>query len=86
MKLMVVFGTRPEVIKLAPVILEARKHAPHIELVVCSSGQHRHMLDQALSVFGITPDVELSVMQDGQTLAALTARLIDRREKCGLAA
>lgn len=78
MKLMVVFGTRPEVIKLAPVVGEARKQADHIDLVVCSSGQHRHMLDQALSIFGITPDVELSVMQDGQTLAALTARLIDR--------
>jgi UDP-N-acetylglucosamine 2-epimerase (non-hydrolysing) len=78
MKLMVVFGTRPEVIKLAPVVIEARKHAGAIDLVICSSGQHRHMLDQALAVFGITPDVELAVMQDGQTLAALTARLIDR--------
>ncbi|WP_342617356.1 UDP-N-acetylglucosamine 2-epimerase (non-hydrolyzing) [Rhodoferax sp. GW822-FHT02A01] len=78
MKLMVVFGTRPEVIKLAPVVIEARKHEEEIELVVCSSGQHRHMLDQALAVFGITPDVELAVMQDGQTLAGLTARLIDR--------
>lgn len=77
MKLMVVFGTRPEVIKLAPVVLEARKH-PAIELVVCSSGQHRHMLDQALGVFELTPDVELSVMQEGQTLAGLTARLMDR--------
>jgi UDP-N-acetylglucosamine 2-epimerase (non-hydrolysing) len=77
MKLMVIFGTRPEVIKLAPIVAEARKHAD-IELVVCSSGQHRHMLDQALAVFGITPDVELSVMQEGQTLAGLTAKLMER--------
>ena len=78
MRLMVVFGTRPELIKLASVVGEARKQADHIDLVLCSSGQHRQMLDQALSVFGITTDIELSVMQEGQTLAALNARLIDR--------
>ena len=77
MKLMFVFGTRPEVIKLAPVIQEAQRHTDNIELLICSTGQHREMLDQAMSVFGITPDIELAVMQDGQTLSALTARLID---------
>ena len=77
MKLMFVFGTRPEVIKLAPVIQEAQRHTDNIELLVCSTGQHRQMLDQAMSVFSITPDIELAVMQDGQTLSALTARLID---------
>nr|WP_315239691.1 UDP-N-acetylglucosamine 2-epimerase (non-hydrolyzing) [uncultured Albidiferax sp.] len=78
MKLMVVLGTRPEAIKLAPVIAEAQKHPSAIDLIVCSSGQHRHMLDQALAVFGITPQIDLSVMQEGQTLAGLTAKLIDR--------
>jgi UDP-N-acetylglucosamine 2-epimerase (non-hydrolysing) len=77
-KLMVIFGTRPEVIKLAPVITEVQKHPSAINLIVCSSGQHRHMLDQALAVLGITPQVDLSVMQEGQTLAGLTAKLVDR--------
>ena len=77
MKLMVIFGTRPEVIKLAPVVFEAQKHSA-IELLLCSSGQHRQMLDQALKVFELKPHVELSCMQDGQTLAGLTSKLIER--------
>jgi UDP-N-acetylglucosamine 2-epimerase (non-hydrolysing) len=73
---MVVLGTRPEAIKLAPLInaLKARRHA--FETVVCSTDQHREMLDQALLAFGVTPDVRLNVMQAGQTLPGLTSRLI----------
>ena len=77
MKLMVVFGTRPEVIKLAPVAAEARRRAKDIELVVCSTGQHKEMLAQALSVFDLRPDVDLQLMQPNQTLAGLTSRLLD---------
>ena len=64
MKLMLVFGTRPEVIKLAPLVLEARRHPDQIDLVICSTGQHREMLDQALQVFQIVPDVDLAVMRE----------------------
>ncbi len=78
MKIMVVLGTRPEAIKLAPVIREAQRHADRIELTVCSTGQHREMLDQALKVFGITPDIDLQIMQPNQTLAGLTARLLEQ--------
>ena len=77
MKLLVVFGTRPEVIKLAPVVLEARRRASDVELIVCSTGQHREMLDQALQVFGIQSDIDLGLMRENQTLPALTARLIE---------
>jgi len=77
MKVMVVFGTRPEVIKLAPVILELhRRAADGIEVCACLSGQHREMAHQALAVFGITPDLDLDVMVPGQTLPGLTATLM----------
>jgi UDP-N-acetylglucosamine 2-epimerase (non-hydrolysing) len=78
MKLMVILGTRPEAIKLAPVVLEALRRTDQIELIVCSTGQHREMLDQTLDVFGICPDLDLSVMQNDQSLASLTARLIEK--------
>ncbi len=68
-----IFGTRPEAIKLCPLILEMRKTSdlvPH----VCVTGQHRHMLDQVLEVFGVVPDVDLQLMEPNQTLASLTAR------------
>ncbi len=78
MKIFTVFGTRPEIIKLAPIIHEARRHAPALELVTCSTGQHREMLDQALAAFAITPDMDMAVMQPQQTLSSLTARLIER--------
>ncbi|WP_349654571.1 UDP-N-acetylglucosamine 2-epimerase (non-hydrolyzing) [Ramlibacter sp. 2FC] len=74
---MIVLGTRPEVIKLAPVVAEARRRADRIELLVCSTGQHREMLDQALKVFGIQPDVDLAVMRESQSLPGLTARLLE---------
>jgi len=77
MKLMVIFGTRPEVIKVAPVISEARRNADDVELLICSTSQHREMLDQTMAVFDISPDIELAVMRDNQSLPELTARLIE---------
>src|ERR1700736_6583773 len=74
-KLAVIFGTRPEAIKLAPVIL-ALKRDTDIKCEVCVTGQHREMLDQMLEVFGIVPDVDLDLMVHDQTLADLTARSI----------
>ncbi|CAN5177359.1 UDP-N-acetylglucosamine 2-epimerase (non-hydrolyzing) [soil metagenome] len=73
MKLLFAFGTRPEGIKLAPVILEARRREG-IESLVVSTGQHREMLEAVLTLFAIKPDVDLALMQPGQTLPALTAR------------
>ncbi|MBP7936776.1 MAG: UDP-N-acetylglucosamine 2-epimerase (non-hydrolyzing) [Phycisphaerae bacterium] len=70
-----IFGTRPEAIKLCPVILAMQNH-PTLRPHVCVTGQHRQMLDQVLEVFGITPDVDLALMQPNQTLGSLTARAI----------
>lgn len=80
MKLMAIFGTRPEVIKLAPVITAARM-TPGVEMLACSSGQHRQMLDQALGSFGLVPDIELSLMRVNQTLSELTASLLESLTK-----
>ena len=74
-KVSFIFGTRPEAIKLCPLVLEMRKHSdltPH----VCVTGQHRQMLDQVLDIFKVTPDVDLALMQPNQTLASLTSRAI----------
>lgn len=74
-RVMVVFGTRPEAIKMAPVV-EALKATPGIETIVAVTAQHRQMLDQVLDLFGIVPDEDLNVMQPGQTLAGLTSRIL----------
>jgi UDP-N-acetylglucosamine 2-epimerase (non-hydrolysing) len=74
-KISLIFGTRPEAIKLCPLVLELQKH-PEFEPHVCVTGQHRQMLDQVLEVFEVTPDVDLNLMQPDQTLAGLTARAI----------
>ena len=76
-KVMVVFGTRPEAIKMAPVIY-ALKEQKGFDVEVCVTGQHRTMLDQVLSFFEITPDYDLSVMKDNQSLSELSARLIEK--------
>lgn len=70
-----VIGTRPEAIKMAPVVKELERHADRIHSVVCSTGQHREMLDQVLGLFDITPDHDLNLMTANQGLAQLTARL-----------
>jgi len=72
-KIAVIFGTRPEAIKLCPVVL-ALKADPSFDCQVCVTGQHREMLQQVLEVFGVEPDVDLALMQPNQTLAGLTAR------------
>ena len=71
----VIFGTRPEAIKLCPVVL-ALKQDPAFECKVCVTGQHREMLDQVLDVFGVKPDKDLSLMRPNQTLGGLTSRAI----------
>ncbi len=74
-RILVVFGTRPEAIKLCPLI-KTLKNFSGLEIVVCITAQHRQMLDQVLSVFDISPNFDLDLMQPGQTLTALTARLM----------
>lgn len=74
-RIMVVFGTRPEAIKLFPLI-HALRAEPALETIVCVTAQHREMLDQVLEFSGIVPDIDLDVMQPGQSLDALTARLL----------
>jgi UDP-N-acetylglucosamine 2-epimerase (non-hydrolysing) len=75
-KVSVIFGTRPEAIKLAPVILALRA-SPDFDCRVCTTSQHRQMVDQVLETFDIVPDVDLNLMRPGQTLAGLTARSIE---------
>lgn len=75
-KVAVVFGTRPEAIKLAPVIL-ALENDSRFSCRVCVTAQHRHMLDQVLEVFGIVPDLDLNLMRANQTLGSLTARAVE---------
>ena len=77
MRVLSVFGTRPEAIKMAPVIRELERHTDRMQSVVCSTGQHRHMLDQVCELFSIVPDIDLNIMQANQTLSGLTARLIN---------
>jgi len=76
LKVLSVFGTRPEAIKLAPVLLELQKHQDRVLSRVCVTAQHREMLDQVLHLFGIVPDIDLNLMQPGQQLPELTARVI----------
>ena len=75
-KVMTVFGTRPEAIKMAPVILELRKHPEEIATVVAVTAQHREMLDQVLRLFHIRPDHDLNIMAVGQTLFDITRRAL----------
>ena len=74
-KIMIVMGTRPEAIKLCPLILELKKRK-RFEVLVCSTGQHRSMLDSVLRVFQVKPDFDLDVMRTGQNLSSVTARIL----------
>jgi UDP-N-acetylglucosamine 2-epimerase (non-hydrolysing) len=76
-KVMIVFGTRPEAIKMCPLVNEL-KTRPNIQTIVCVSGQHRQMLDQVLEVFGVVPDYDLSIMKDKQTLFDITTNILER--------
>lgn len=73
---MLVFGTRPEAIKMAPLVKEFQKHPDNFKTIVCVTGQHRQMLDQVLSLFEITPDYDLDIMKQGQDLYDVTARVL----------
>jgi UDP-N-acetylglucosamine 2-epimerase (non-hydrolysing) len=75
-KVITIFGTRPEAIKMAPLVLELQKHPQFIESRVCVTAQHRQMLDQVLETFHITPDHDLDVMKDRQTLNEITIRVL----------
>lgn len=76
-KIMVVFGTRPEAIKMCPLVNELKKREA-LQTIVCVTGQHREMLDQVLSVFNVVPDYDLSVMKQGQTLFDITTSILEK--------
>ncbi len=74
-KIFFIIGTRPEAIKVAPVIMEALKNKDKIETIIVSTGQHKEMLQQVLNLFNLKPDIELNLMKENQTLSSLTADL-----------
>jgi UDP-N-acetylglucosamine 2-epimerase (non-hydrolysing) len=76
-KVMLIFGTRPEAIKMCPLVNEL-KSRPDFQIRVCVTGQHRQMLDPVLRIFNVTPDYDLSVMQDNQPLSAVTSSILDK--------
>lgn len=73
---MLIFGTRPEAIKMAPLVKEFQKHPDKFETIVCVTGQHREMLDQVLNLFDIQPDFDLNIMKQGQDLYDITSRIL----------
>ncbi|MGP4078966.1 non-hydrolyzing UDP-N-acetylglucosamine 2-epimerase [Pseudalkalibacillus sp. R45] len=80
LKVMTVFGTRPEAIKMAPLVLELEKYTEQIEPIVTVTAQHREMLDQVLATFGVTPDYDLNIMKERQTLGGVTTRALEGLE------
>ena len=75
-KVMLVFGTRPEAIKMCPLVKEFQKDTKNFETIVCVTGQHREMLDQVLTIFNVKPDYDLNIMKQGQDLTDVTARVL----------
>lgn len=75
-KIMLVFGTRPEAIKMCPLVKEFQKYSKDFKTIVCVTGQHREMLDQVLRIFEVTPDYDLNIMKQGQDLYDVTARVL----------
>ncbi|MEK9571307.1 MAG: UDP-N-acetylglucosamine 2-epimerase, partial [Paracoccaceae bacterium] len=75
-KIMLVFGTRPEAIKMAPLVHALRAESDLFDVLVCVTAQHREMLDQVLRIFEITPDIDLNVMKPGQDLFDVTASIL----------
>ena len=71
-KVMLVFGTRPEAIKMCPLVKEFKKYPEEFETIVCVTGQHREMLDQVLKIFEVKPDYDLNIMKQGQDLYDVT--------------
>ena len=80
-KVMTIFGTRPEAIKMAPLVKELEKNGDKIESVVCVTAQHRQMLDQVLEIFDIKPDYDLNIMKDRQTLVDIAVRALEGLDK-----
>lgn len=80
-KVMTIFGTRPEAIKMAPLVLELNKRSNEFETIVTVTAQHREMLDQVLDIFKITPDYDLDIMKQKQTLAQITTRALEGLDK-----
>ena len=76
-KVMLVFGTRPEAIKMCPLVLELKRR-PRVQTLVCVTGQHRQMLDQVLEAFGVVPDYDLSIMKERQTLFDVTSSILQK--------
>ena len=76
-KIMLVFGTRPEAIKMCPLVKEFQKHTDKFETIVCVTGQHREMLDQVLKIFEVIPDYDLNIMKQGQDLTDVTVRILN---------
>ena len=81
LRLLFIFGTRPEAVKMAPVVLEAKRRSDTFETIVCVTGQHREMLDQVNRYFQIVPDIDLQLMQPDQTLASLTSRCLSEIDR-----
>lgn len=85
-KVMLIFGTRPEAIKMCPLVKEFQKHTKEFETIVCVTGQHREMLDQVLTIFEVKPDYDLNIMKLGQDLTDVTSRVLtglrDVFQKC----
>ena len=75
-RILLVFGTRPEAIKMAPLVKEFQKHSDKFDTIVCVTGQHREMLDQVLHIFEIVPDYDLNIMKQGQDLYDVTSRVL----------
>ena len=75
-KIMLVFGTRPEAIKMCPLVKEFQRHPDEFNTIVCVTGQHREMLDQVLTIFNVKPDYDLNIMKQGQDLTDVTARVL----------
>ncbi len=80
LKVLAVFGTRPEAIKMAPVIQQLKKKSSLVQSLVCVTGQHRQMLDQVLKLFEIQPDYDLDIMEEGQSLGQVTTNVLTRME------
>ena len=76
MKVMLVFGTRPEAIKMCPLVKELQSRPAEFETIVCVTGQHREMLDQVLKIFDVKPDIDLNIMKQGQDLTDVTVRIL----------
>ena len=87
--ILLIFGTRPEAIKMAPLVKEFQRYSDDYKTVVCVTGQHREMLDQVLQIFEIKPDYDLNIMKQGQDLYDVTARVLvgcieGRFTRCGV--